>query len=626
MGAKQIKYLNVESLFQDRRFVIPDYQRGYSWGISQIEDLQEDITRLLDKDIDHFTGTIVATARDNKEYEIIDGQQRITTIIILLKTIFECNREKYRFLEDYLIRKSDNGQVLVLKPNKESYKYFRDCIIGNDSSNIEYNSHLNLTNAKNFFTEWIRNADADKILEVVLTKLNIIFFIPNNEEDAGIMFEVINNRGKELSELEKIKNFFIYFATLHNRGYLREKINDTWTEILRYLNKADMISKDDENNFLRNAYIVFFDPDKQRSYEVYEQLKLRIRVDDEEASESNANTIEGFLSFLRDASRYYAYLFNSNFFESEYSNQINDKKDLGKIITYLRCHPLKASIMPLYLSIMKNKSINRVDFLKILEIVNFRVYILPRVTARADSRQASLFNWAHEHFSKEISSEQLKENLIRFTREMCNLSTFVEHLTVDDDEAENYYHWQGIRYFLGRYEEVRQDEKNKQTWNIEKILKTRKEGKSGDYISVEHIWAVNNRKDHYAWDDMQKRRLGNFTLLELRENIKLQDEDIYNKIDTLIKENTASKFQQVYDLIDYKKRIEKHKDIKGRNKTHVFYWRYAILMNDYRETDLVRFALNTWKLEGEDPERFERVDSLGKWKSNSKYIIHPLKE
>jgi len=63
------------------------------------------------------------------------------------------------------------------------------------------------------------------------------------DKEIGVMFEVINNRGKELSELEKIKNFFIYYSTIYNRPSLREEVNYKWSRILFYLNKAVKIEE-----------------------------------------------------------------------------------------------------------------------------------------------------------------------------------------------------------------------------------------------------------------------------------------------------------------------------------------------------------------------------------------------
>src|SRR5690606_13957822 len=100
---------------------------------------------------------------------------------------------------------------------------------------------------------------------------------------------------------------------------------------------------------------------------------------------------------------------------------------------------------------------------------------------------------------------------------------FEESFRLDDKSAFDFYKWRGIRYFLMNYESSLQPNK---TINIDKILKGVSSGKTSDYLSIEHLWATDNRNvegqncreiDYYL-----KRRLGNFVLLELRLNIQGQ--------------------------------------------------------------------------------------------------------
>ena len=87
---KAATLLSVPEVFKDRFFKIPDYQRGYSWEVDpQLLDLRKDIENIYSKNYKHFTGTIVAAKINGSEnhLEIVDGQQRLTTLVILLKEI-----------------------------------------------------------------------------------------------------------------------------------------------------------------------------------------------------------------------------------------------------------------------------------------------------------------------------------------------------------------------------------------------------------------------------------------------------------------------------------------------------------------------------------------------------------
>ncbi|MCD4651993.1 MAG: DUF262 domain-containing protein [Candidatus Cloacimonetes bacterium] len=83
--------ITIKNLLDGKRFVIPKYQRGYSWGEKERKDLFEDVKNIpkMGDDYTHFTGTIIALKKktDEKIYEIVDGQQRLTSIILLLHAI-----------------------------------------------------------------------------------------------------------------------------------------------------------------------------------------------------------------------------------------------------------------------------------------------------------------------------------------------------------------------------------------------------------------------------------------------------------------------------------------------------------------------------------------------------------
>ena len=194
--------------------------------------------------------------------------------------------------------------------------------------------------------------NVDLIYQTMTTKMSFLFFTPERNKEIGIMFEVINNRGKALSELEKIKNFFIYYATVHERANLRNDINHKWSNIILSLSEANRKSNEDENAFLRSCFVVFFDTSKEKSWNVYGECKLVFEVNkyDDDYIHESVETMRFFVDFLTCAARHHSWFFNANRFETAYKNEY--KQELRACLTYLRCQPANASIMPIYLSIM----------------------------------------------------------------------------------------------------------------------------------------------------------------------------------------------------------------------------------------------------------------------------------
>ena len=640
--------LSIEEIVKDNFFKIPDYQRGYSWEESQLTDLIKDIDHIATISHKHYTGTIVITRNEEtKKFEVVDGQQRLTTVIILLKLIYEIDLKKYaQIKENFLVR---NDGEYVLETNAETNFYFKEAILGNKKNlNEDIKSLVNLKFAKQFFSEWLKKNEfrIDEIYQTIINKLGFICFSPTNTNEIGIMFEVINNRGKALSELEKIKNYFIYYATINSRNRLRNKINDNWGTILKHLSYASVKSNDEENNFLRYCYLVFFSPNKGRSWYVYDELKDKFKVEDKSDLDNKIIEIEEFIDFVQQAAQSYAFFYNHNFFKTEYKG--TDKEELEKVLKRLRCQPVNASIMPLYLATMTylhDRTKDVIALLNTIEILNFRIYVLlnPRI-GRADTGQGDLFTWAwrlynesdwHSNSEEEVKIwtgkiivgdifSYISELLYAFTLANCPEEVFIQSLTIDNDETTNFYHWNGLRYFLASYEE-KLNEDRKESWDIQKILKTREETnkeKGNDYLSREHIWAMKNRENDYDIVPKEKYRLGNFVLLGLSSNIQLQADDIEDKVKFMI-ENSSISMLQVKKLEKYFKDADQVASSRRKRKNKNYYLDQAISLIDMRETDLIKFALKRWKFQNENFRKFIKVDSFeaNDIKQNHNYFL-----
>lgn len=306
---------SLDSLFKEKIFRIPDYQRGYAWQQDQLKDFWEDLIN-LSGERSHYTGVLtlkLIPARDIAEsakefwlvedhsyrvYYIVDGQQRLTTFIIFLqafvdfiKTLPE-NQDKADsdiYLTDSLnVAVLQDRYLFKIKPTGDqfrtykfgyesdnpSYDYLRFRILGetNGGSIEETFYTLNLSNAKTYFTEQFRElygvVGMDGLQDVYkkLTK-RFLFneYVIKDEFDVFVAFETMNNRGKKLSDLELLKNRLIYLTTLYNdeeldiasRKSLREIINDAWKEVYHQLGRNKMRPLNDDD-FLRAHWTMYF--------------------------------------------------------------------------------------------------------------------------------------------------------------------------------------------------------------------------------------------------------------------------------------------------------------------------------------------------------------------------------
>ena len=305
----------LDSLFKEKLFRIPDYQRGYAWGREQLDAFWEDLINLPDGR-SHYTGVLTLNEiptsdvqQDDKEfwlvddhsyklYHIVDGQQRLTTFTLFLQAFIELLRslpenegraDDAIYLTDTLsIAAVESKFLFEVKPagvafrtykfgymvDNPSYEYMRYRILGEEDSGTVFETFytLNLSNGKRYFKEQLRAWHKEKgisgLQELYRTLTKRFLFneyIIKDEFDVFVAFETMNNRGKTLSALELLKNRLIYLTTLYTdaeldpaeRRVLRDLINDAWKEVYFQLgrNKSKPLNDDD---FLRAHWMMYF--------------------------------------------------------------------------------------------------------------------------------------------------------------------------------------------------------------------------------------------------------------------------------------------------------------------------------------------------------------------------------
>lgn len=306
---------SLDSLFKEKIFRIPDYQRGYAWQKSQYRDFWEDLIN-LSGDRSHYTGVLTlkevspkeVTETDNeywlvedhsyKMYHIVDGQQRLTTFVVFLQAFIDFvkqlgentgKQDQEIYITDSLSLKAVISRYLYkTKPTGDhyrtykfgytvdnpSYDYLRHKIFNeNGSPSIEETFYtLNLRNAKLYFYEQLKELYADsgkRGLQEIYKKLTKKFllneYVIKDEFDVFVAFETMNNRGKRLSDLELLKNRLIYLTTLYtddeldraSRKSLRDAINGAWKEVYYQLGRNDKRPLNDDD-FLKAHWIMYF--------------------------------------------------------------------------------------------------------------------------------------------------------------------------------------------------------------------------------------------------------------------------------------------------------------------------------------------------------------------------------
>lgn len=614
-GGFGVTLMTLPEIFaKNRYFVIPDYQRIYSWERQQVEMMMEDIGHLFSKNQStrHYTGTLVFSKNQSEVYDVVDGQQRLTTLIILMACLSSEKSEfRNKILERYVYRGRVGNYRSVFELNSNTNEFFNSEILELDrraGKEESFKSHRRLHDAKKVIKESIRGWLNDgytvqDILNVVENRLGFIVYAPNDTAEVGIMFEVINNRGKSLSELEKVKNFLIYCCSKTEAHETRQRVDSSWGEILGNLHRAKKTTPADEGAFLRYCCTVHLGSTKERSQYGYEEVKRYIDIDkglkSEEERAHMVVRLEQFLAFVEDASRCYAHLFGGD--------KTEKKTRFSEVFKLIRSQNRQASVMPLILSVFQREGLDdetRRKLFMLLEILNFRVYIAPGVVSRNDSGQARLFQVAYYFYSGQWSVQDLVNDLYEFLSTYSQDDVFEASFRLDTDSNYDYYTWDGLKYFLMNYEQEVQPHK---TIFIESIIKGRKEGKSKDFLSLEHIWA-NNYRAHEGANDRdedyhERRRLGNFVLLELRVNIQAENKGIEEKVELYSQgvykdgnPESTTDLEQVRILIKDARDAIAQKDNEWKRRDKGYYTEIFQFINDRQEARYLSFARKRWSL------------------------------
>ena len=239
--------VSLTDILKDKTFSIPLYQREYSWNLEQVSDLFYDI--LDTDDSGHFIGSLLLYDDEkSKRMEIVDGQQRMTTLFLLLFTIYSVLRDsgKTKAIERvnslmFVVDPNDlsddaSGSEPRLVTGKRDKKLFKAILKGEDYSVFKdgrRKSHKNLTNTLDFFEKRLSEIKTDKGYDGVIEftqsviKSQFIVMTAEKQSDKLLLFKTINARGLDLTQGDLIKN-----ELCHNlNGYDIDEAIENWDEI-----------------------------------------------------------------------------------------------------------------------------------------------------------------------------------------------------------------------------------------------------------------------------------------------------------------------------------------------------------------------------------------------------------
>jgi uncharacterized protein with ParB-like and HNH nuclease domain len=623
---------SLEDIFTKRLFRIPDYQRGYAWGEKQLVEFWEDLLN-LDATRSHYTGVLsikevpseitdtwndekwLISGKKYKSYFVVDGQQRLTTASIFISCLVDSiqrhtdnigkdSRDIY--LGSYCLDEIIDGYIVSVEPKHKvtkaykfgyeadnpSFEFLRHHIFNEQSSGTlkETFYTLNLENAKKFFSknieERINSSGFDSLAEIfeALTQRFLFnLYEIDDSFDVFVAFETMNNRGKNLSDLELLKNRLIYLTTLYAENEVgpdvketvRKKINDAWGEVYNQLgrNKNSPLNDDD---FLRAHWIMYFKYSRNKGNDYIRYLldeyfspkavlqKVEISTEDiveiqevvdqddqddqddeylEEITTTPAvrskRTVAEIVSYV-DSLKDSAKVWFATFFPQG-NNELSEAEQLMMDrVNRVKIGHFRPLIMACLLRTEKGEP-QRLAVLSSIERFIFIAFRLCR--SQANYRSSAYYRSSRSVYEGEVSVGSIVEDLNRdlewaFEDDGSFDTSYFESFLKKKfaSKGDGFYAWKDIRYFLFEYEEGLKVTRNqpKISWNH--FVKHNK-----DKFSIEHVYPQTPNSDYWVsrfkhltgeQRDYLKGALGNLLPLSSSINSSLQNDDFPDKKNT----------------------------------------------------------------------------------------------
>ena len=630
------KLQSLSEIFNNRIFRIPDFQRGYSWEERQLDDFWEDLQNLHPNKI-HYIGLLTVEPINNSDiqnvekwkddlwllkkgmtaYYVIDGQQRLTTLIILLHEILRTFSEdeginfgsKSEWTERFLYRSFNQiykSFVFGYEKDNPSDEFFKTRILEQESSAADkYPETLytaNLMFAKEYFAKKLKNLSRERkeeIFDKAVNKLKFNYYEIDDSLDIYVTFETMNNRGKDLSHLELLKNRLIYLSTLlhesdDTKSRLRKDINETWKTVYEYLGKNKENPLDDDV-FLFNHWIMYYTYDRSQS-DVYADFLLKRKFTAKNVLNGllTINDIKDYIDSLAKCVKKWYYIYNIE--QSDYSERIKEQiQKLDRVGM--------GAFPPMIMAVFTKESREDLiwDFLDACERFNFLVFAISHRSS--NTQNSNIYRMTREYYMGDTDIVTITANIDFLTdgedenyyRGWFDLERFRNHvkeLFLKNDK-DGFYSWNGLRYFLYEYELFLQNNANtKVRW--EDFSKRSKED------TIEHIFPQSATseywKEHFGHLKPSEKRLylnslGNLLLLSRSKNSKLQNFDFERKKCLKNKDGKdIGYYNGSYSEIEVSKQTEwTPEQIKER----------GLLMLQFME-DRWKFRFSDWDINKED--------------------------
>jgi uncharacterized protein with ParB-like and HNH nuclease domain len=307
----------IEGIFDATRiFNVPIYQRAYSWErkLHLSYFLSDLINQPTSADRSYFFGSFLFHLNGKRAefqlIDIVDGQQRLTTFIIFMKVLIsELKKRNSAKISERTIRKYIKDEdVYKLELENEDSSFLHNYVLSDKSTRVisfRTPSQRLLIDAKLYFSEELSRSETDVLERIydVATKADVLLYVVEKINTATQIFELLNDRGKKLTDIEGIKSFLMYNVGLvsNSPDQLIQNIQNNFGEIYRMI-EAHNIDEDDVLRYHAIAFEEGYKTDTKPREFIKEKILTLIR---NKNSDGAKDTIVNFSKSLKESFEIY---------------------------------------------------------------------------------------------------------------------------------------------------------------------------------------------------------------------------------------------------------------------------------------------------------------------------------
>lgn len=463
-------------ILSTRYYVIPENQRGFSWGKRHVDDLIKDLQ--LARNQSHYMGPIIVTRTDRpsfqdaelsetSEFTLDDGQQRITTMLLFANAIRKRLEAEIDTLIDEDLERTLTSSMLQLdrlifyevqnggsrfprlqNRNSELDQYFKYLLTGSPLPPADRSPPMR---ALDDVQTYINGFVADLTLEELLQWKNKIsnqakfIWVDLSQESINryLAFDAINSRGLPLSDFDKIKNFCIL---LENTRELNTEPETLWYQAIQSLEKFEVSSRSNEAAFISDLYAAYHDETVSRT-NVHDAFVEKYRPLLTEPDPALERDLRGFIELWADYAAAFGFIASRN--RDRYYGDLCSE-EAGRWLTRLDNMDLPGILRPVLTAAHMRRPLEEFEQIaRAAEIYTFRTHAVRRF--RKDKHSKQIVTLASQILNTNKDAEFIQDQICRWLGNLAPMEKVIQRL--GNGEPKYYYDpnvkgWAHCYYFL----------------------------------------------------------------------------------------------------------------------------------------------------------------------------------